>query len=98
MSAGDSFTPGASEHVLVIGAATWSDSDLAALDRLAQNSRDRTVKVLVLDIDDWSLDKILRTFPGAQRFRSTPLVLQYQGGVLTFIGEGHDAILWLDQI
>jgi hypothetical protein len=97
-SVGQPFVPGANEHVLVIGIATWSDPDLAALDGLAQNTRERRIKVLVLDIDDWKLDDILRTFPGAQRFRSTPLVLQYKGGVLAFSGEGHDAILWLDQI
>ena len=98
MHVGEPFIPGDSEHVLVIGVATWSDPDLAALDRLAQNARDRVVKVLVLDIDDWTLDNILRTFPGARRFGSTPLVLQYKERVLTFSGEGHDAVLWLDQI
>jgi hypothetical protein len=98
MPVGELFVPGDSEHVLVIGVATWSDPDLAALDRLAQNTRDRIIEVRVLDIDDWTLDDILRTFSGARRFRSTPLVLQYKEGVLTFSGEGHDAVLWLDQI
>jgi hypothetical protein len=34
---------GASEHVLVVGAASWSDPDLAAPDRLAQDTRNRVV-------------------------------------------------------
>lgn len=33
------FSPGACEHVLVVGAASCSDPDLAALDRLAQQTR-----------------------------------------------------------
>jgi hypothetical protein len=98
LSAGQPFVPAPNEQVLVIAVATWSDPDLAALDELAQNTRDRRMKVIVLDIDDWKLDEILRTFPGAERFRSTPLVLLYKGGALTFSGEGHGAILWLDQI
>jgi hypothetical protein len=98
LSPGDPFDPTGSYHALVIGAATWSDPDLAALDRLALNVQGRTVKVLVLDIDDWRVDEILKAFPGARRFRSTPLILQYKDGTLTFAGEGHEAVLWLDQI
>jgi hypothetical protein len=98
LPAGQLFSPGASGHVLVIGVATSSDPDLAALDRLAQHLRGRDTKAFVFDIDDWGLTDILSTFPGVSRFLSTPMVAQYRDGTLTFFGEGHDAIRWLDQI
>jgi hypothetical protein len=94
----EAFSPGTNEHVLVVGAASWSDPDLAALDRLARQTRNRDVRVVVLDVDDWSLENILRTFPGAPNPKATPFVFQYKNGVLTYAGDGHQAILWLDQI
>jgi hypothetical protein len=94
---GRPLSPDACQHVLVVGVATWSDPDLIALEKLAVDSRGRDVKVLVFDIDDWSLEDILRTFPGVTAVRATPVVAQYRNEVLTFQGEGRDAILWLDQ-
>src|SRR5215469_16994119 len=94
----EEFRPDAGEHVLVIGAASWSDPDLAALDRLAQQTRNQNVRVVVFDIDDWQLKDIQGAFPGAPNPKATPLVLQYKRGALTYAGKGHDAILWLDQI
>jgi hypothetical protein len=58
------FSPAASEHVLVVGAASWSDPDLVALDRVAQHTRNRNVHVVVFDVDCWPLEDILRAFPG----------------------------------
>ena len=49
-----SFLPSAHQYVLVIGVATWSDPDLAALEKLAKDSRNRDVEVMVFDIDYWS--------------------------------------------
>jgi hypothetical protein len=93
---GRPFSP-SGNHVLVIGVATWSDPDLIALEKLAIDSRGRDVKVLVFDIDDWSLKDILGTFPGVVTIRATPVVAQYRDEVLTFQGDGPDAMLWLDQ-
>jgi hypothetical protein len=53
------FSPGASEHVLVVGAASWSGPDLAALDRLAEQARNRDVHVVVFNVDYWPLEDIL---------------------------------------
>lgn len=92
------FSPGVGEHVLVVGAASWSDPDLAALDRLAQHARNRDMHVVVFDVDYWSLEDILRAFPGVPNPKATPFVLQYKRGALTFAGGGHEAIQWLDQI
>jgi hypothetical protein len=92
------FFPGASEHMLVVGAASWSDPDLAALDRLAQHTRNPGVHVVVFDVDCWPLEDILRAFPGAPNPKATPFVLQYKHGDLAYAGDGHEAILWLDQI
>jgi hypothetical protein len=98
LQASAAFSPGANGHLLVVGAASWSDPDLAALDRLALQSRSRDVQVVVFDVDFWPLEEILQAFPGAPQFKATPFVLQYKHGALTYAGDGHDAILWLDQI
>jgi hypothetical protein len=66
LTSGRQFSPGGWRHVLVIGVATWSDPDMIALEKLAADSRGRDVKVLVFDVDDWSLPDILGTFPGGQ--------------------------------
>src|SRR5215467_7301148 len=63
LAPGQGFSTGAHSHVLVIGAATWSDPDLAVLDKVAADSQHRDVKVVVFDVDDWSLSDILATFP-----------------------------------
>lgn len=98
MSAEEELPTVVNEPLLVIGIATWSGPDLAALDRLAQKYLWPVRQVFVLDIDDWSLDDMPQTLPGARGLKSTPFVLQYRDGALTYSGEGHDAILWLDQI
>lgn len=95
---GEPFLVSPDEQVLVIGVATWSDPDLATLDRVAERTLDKAARVVVFDIDDWTLDEIVRVFPGVQQFKSTPLVLQYREGALTFCGDGRDGIRWLDQI
>jgi hypothetical protein len=86
------------EHLVVIGVATWSDRDLAALDRLAQETRKRHLRVVVFDVDDWQLEEIRAAFPGTLNPKATPVVLRYERGTLTYAGDGHDAVLWLDQI
>jgi len=58
---GQPFDPNAYPQILVIGAATWSDPDLATLDRLANDPATRRFKIFVFDIDDWGLDAILFT-------------------------------------
>jgi hypothetical protein len=98
MQPGDPLVAGGGEHVIVVAVSTWSDPDLATLEELARNVRNRPVRVLVRDTDDWGLADVLRTFPGAKRFLSTPFVLQYKGGALTFSGEGPEARFWLGQI
>jgi hypothetical protein len=97
LSRGEPFSPSAYHHALVIGVATWSDPDLAALENLAKDSCSRDVEVIVFDIDDWPLKDILQALPGASTFTSTPVVTQYRDGVLRFQGQGPDAIRWLDQ-
>jgi hypothetical protein len=89
------FSLGGSAHVIVVGAASWSDPDLTALDRLAQDTRNRDVRVVVVDVDSWPLEDILQAFPGAPSPKATPFVLQYKRGALTYAGDGHEAILWL---
>jgi hypothetical protein len=69
-----------------------------ALDRLAVHTRNRDVQVVVFDVDFWPLEDILGTFRGAPNPKATPFVLQYKRGALTYAGDGHEAILWLDQI
>lgn len=78
--------------------ASWSDPDLAAPDRLAQRTRNRDMQVVVFDLDYWALEDIQGTFPGAPKLKATPFVLQYTRGALAYAGDGHEAILWLDQI
>ena len=94
----EGFRPDSGEHVLVIGAASWSDPDLAALDRLAQQTRNQNVRVVVFDVDDWQLKDIQGAFPGVPNPKATPFVLQYKRGALTYAGDGPAAILWLDLI
>jgi len=94
----EEFRPEAEEHVLVIGAASWSDPDLMALDSLAQQTRNRDLRAIVFDVDDWQLEDIRSAFPGAPNPKATPFVLQYKRGSLTYAGDGHDAVLWLNQI
>jgi hypothetical protein len=97
LRAGQPFLADAADQVLVIGVATWSDPDLIALERLAKYLRGRNVKVVVFDVDDWRLSEILKTFPGAHGFKTTPFVIQYRFGEISFTGEGHAAVLWLHQ-
>jgi hypothetical protein len=97
LAPGQPFSASIHAHVLVVGVATWSDPDLVVLDKLAMDSRDREVKVVVFDEDDWSLTDILTTFPNVSQFRETPIVLQYRNWQITFQGEGRNAAQWLDQ-
>ena len=96
LSGDSSFIPG--EHDLVIGAAPWSDPDLAALEDLAVHARSGTVRISVFDIDDISPSAMVSLFPGFRPFTKTPVVLQYRQGELTYFGQGHDAVLWLRQL
>src|SRR5579863_3006773 len=50
LSRGCSFVPG--KHDLVIGAAPWSDPDLAVLEDLAVHARSGNVRISVFYIDD----------------------------------------------
>jgi hypothetical protein len=88
------FAPGKDD--LVIGAAPWSDPDLAALENLAANPRSSAIQISVFDIDDFSLE-MAGMLPGFRRFTRTPVVFQYRDGGLAYFGEGHDAVLWLRQ-
>jgi hypothetical protein len=97
LAPGQLLSPSSDDHVLVVGIATWSDPDLAALDRLAVDSQNREVKVVVFDVDDWSLSDILSTFTNVKQIHATPVVFQYRNSQLTFQGEGRDAALWLEQ-
>jgi hypothetical protein len=90
------FVPGT--HDLVIGAAPWSDPDLAALEDLAILARSRNVRINVFDVDDFNPEAMISLFPGIRRFMKTPMVLQYRHGERTYFGEGHDAVLWLRQL
>jgi len=56
------------------------------------------MQVVVFDLDYWALEDIQGTFPGAPKLKATPFVLQYTRGALAYAGDGHEAILWLDQI
>jgi hypothetical protein len=96
LSKGDKFEP--EKHHVVIGAATWSDPDLDALEIVARTAHSQAIRVSVFDIDDLSFDEMLTEFPGIRRFKRTPVVLQYRGGKLTYFGEGPDAVLWLRQL
>jgi len=90
------FSQGAGEHVLVVGAASWSNPDLAALDRLTPEIA--TCMLLCLMWATGHLKTSCERFPGAPNPKATPFVLQYKRGALTYAGDGHEATLWLDQI
>jgi len=96
LSGDSSFIPG--KHDLVVGAAPWSDPDLAALEDLVVHARSGYVRISVFDIDDISWSAMVRLFAGIRRFTRTPVVLKYRHGELTYFGEGHDAVLWLRQL
>jgi hypothetical protein len=93
---GGHFAP--SKHDLVIGAAPWSDPDLATLENLVSKTRGRDVHVSVFDIDDLSYADMESIFPGMRRFMRTPVVIQYRDRTPTYFGEGWDAVLWLEQL
>lgn len=82
-------------HQLVVGAAPWSDSDLAALEDLVLLSSHRDVTVTVFDIDSLSYPEMQSLLPGLQRFARTPVLLYYKNGELVYQEQGHDAVLWL---
>jgi hypothetical protein len=54
--------------------------------------------VVVFDVDYWPLEDILRAFPGAPSPKATPFVLHYKRRSLIYACDGHEAILWLDQL
>jgi hypothetical protein len=82
----------------VVGAAPWSDSDLAALEDLVPFVRSGNVQITVFDVDDLSTGEMARLLPGCRPFLRTPVVLQYRQGELRYYGQGHDAVLWLRQL
>jgi len=96
LSGGGSFVPG--KHDIVVGAASWSDPDLAALEDLASSANYSTVRISVFDIDDVSFPALVAMLPGIRMFTATPVVLQYRDGELTYMEQGHDAVLWLRQV
>jgi hypothetical protein len=96
LSNDSSFVPG--KHDLVIGAAPWSDPDLAALEGLVVHARPGNVRISVFDIDDINWSAMVSLFPRIRRFTQTPVVLQYRNGELIYFGQGHDAVLWLRQL
>ena len=58
---GQLFSPATFKDVLVVCVTTWSDPDLALLETLAKVSRE--LAVFVVDLDDWSLQDILKDLP-----------------------------------
>jgi hypothetical protein len=96
LSRGSSFVPG--KHDLVIGAAPWSDPDLALLEDLVIHARSGAVRMTVFDVDDLSFSELISLLPGLPLFSHTPVVLQYRNGSLSYFAEGHDAVLWLRQL
>ena len=93
---GSRFRPGKCD--LVIGAAPWSDPDLAALEGLALIALSGRLRISVFDIDDIPFPEMKAMLPGIRLFLRTPVVLQYRDGELTYFGQGHDAVLWLRQL
>ncbi len=96
MSNNDLFLPGKND--LVIGAAPWSDPDLAALEDLATNGHASLMRIHVFDVDAIPFYEMTLMLPGMRRFYKTPVVLRYINGELTYFEHGHDAILWLRQL
>lgn len=96
LSKGSSFVPGV--YDLVIGAAPWSDPDLAVLEDVAAHARAATPRISVFSVDDIGFSEMVSLLPGLRMFGRTPVVLQYRNGILTYFGDGHDAVLWLRQI
>jgi hypothetical protein len=96
LSRSSRFTPG--PHDLVVGAAPWSDPDLAALEDLASVAPAGVVRISIFDIDDMPFPEMAEMLPGIRVFTKTPVVLQYRNGELVYFGQGHDAVLWLRQL
>jgi hypothetical protein len=96
LSRGSYFTRG--KHDVVIGAAPWSDPDLAALEDLALHARSGATRISVFDIDDIPFPEMVTLLPGIRMFTRTPVVMQYRNGELAYFGQGHDAVLWLRQL
>ncbi len=96
LSKGSSFVPGG--HGLVLGAAPWSNRDLAVLEDLVSHARAGVWRVSVFSVDDINFPEMVNVLPELRMFRRAPVVVQYLQGELTYFGDGHDAILWLRQL
>jgi hypothetical protein len=85
---------------VVVGVATWSDTDMAALDSAVLNMRRRGIEGYVFDIDDCkSPVDVQRMLPdtGLAPTR-TPVFGYYVDGRIEAFGQGADACCWLEQL
>jgi hypothetical protein len=85
---------------LIIGVATWSDVDIAALDSAVDRIRAGRILTWVFDIDECqSLSDMHILLPQMDMHSTrTPIFAYYVDGKLQTFGQGHDAVHWLQQL
>jgi hypothetical protein len=85
---------------LIIGVATWSDPDIAALDSAVDRIRAGRIPTCVFDIDECQSSSDMHTLlPQTDMHPTrTPIFAYYMDGKLQTFGQGHDAVHWLQQL
>jgi len=85
---------------LIIGVATWSDPDIAALDSAVDRIRAGCIPTCVFDIDECQSSSDMHTLlpqTGMHPTR-TPIFAYYMNGKLENFGQGHEAVHWLQKM
>ena len=84
------------KHLVIIGISLWKFGDLRGIESFQRYFQhdDWTVQVFFLDDCDWPAD-IQPFSPDVKAVWPTPIVSEYQDGVLVHLLSGKDALAWM---
>ncbi len=86
------------EHLLIVGITLWSRQDISAMKTLQQHFQREDWSVQVFFVDDVSRLAGIQSFnPGVNTAWPTPILTEYQNGVLVQALYGEDALKWMKQ-
>lgn len=86
------------EHLLIVEITLWSSQDMSAMKTLQRHFQRKDWSVQVFFVDDVSRLAGIKSFnPGVDAAWPTPILTEYQNGVLVQALYGEDALKWMKQ-
>lgn len=84
------------KHLLIVGITLWSSQDMSAMKTLQRHFQQEDWSVQVFFVDDVSRLADIQSFnPGVDAAWPTPILTEYQDGVLVQLLYGENALKWM---